>query len=99
MANLEDACEDYGQVATYKGSIKESPHHFMLDNHHLFEKNKPMLVCSNTASMLEDTRLYKHFEVEGDLSVHYGLFEGCGESPIKSSDEPAGGMLLASNKC
>ncbi len=92
LKNLEDACEDFGQVATYKGTIKESKHQFMLDNHHLFEEGKPMLVCSNTASMLEDTRLNKHFDIEGDLSTHYGLFEGCGESPIESdSDKPAGG--------
>jgi len=92
LKNLEDACEDYGQVAIYKGTIKESPHHFSLDNHHLFEKNKPMLVCSNTASMVQDTRFHPHFEIKGDLSIHYGLFAGCGESPVKSSpDQPAGG--------
>lgn len=81
---LEDACEDFGQVATYKGTIKESPHHFILDNHHVLVTNKPMLVCSNTASMLQDTRLSKHFKVIGDLSVHYGLFKGCGELTLPS---------------
>jgi len=92
LEELEDACEDYGQVATYKGTIKESPHHFMLDNHHIFEDKKPMLVCSNTASMLQDTRISRHFEVKGDLSTHYGLFDGCGETPLDGgADKPIGG--------
>lgn len=93
LHNLEDACEDYGQVATYRGSINQSKHHFVLDNHHIFEKDKPMLVCSNTASMLEDTRFSKHFKIDGNLSVHYGLFEECGEIPAQqvSADSPKGG--------
>ncbi|MCA9406948.1 MAG: methyltransferase type 11, partial [Candidatus Omnitrophica bacterium] len=86
LKDLETACEDYGQVATYKGTIKESPHHFILDNHHVFEKGKPMRVCSNTASMVADTRLARHFDVRGDLSTHYGLFEGCGEVPLVGTE-------------
>jgi len=92
LPELENACEDYGQVAYYKGTIKESSHSFILDNHHVFKKEKPMLVCSNTASMLQDTRLTSHFVVKGDLSTHYGLFDGCGETPnVESSDAPIGG--------
>lgn len=93
LAQLETACEDYGQTATYKGTVSQSPHHFVLDNHHVFQTNKPMLVCSNTASMLQDTRLSKHFTITGDTSVHYGIFEGCGETPIIGSadDQPQGG--------
>jgi SAM-dependent methyltransferase len=90
LAPLEDACEDYGQVATYKGTIPECPHRFTLDDHHLFEAGKPMLVCGNTASMLQDTRFGKHFVVSGDRSVHFGLFpcdtpaEGQQSSPATS---------------
>ena len=92
LAELEDACEDYGQTAVYNGTIKESPHQFMLDNHHIFERGKPMLVCSNTASMLQDTRFSRHFEVKGDLLTHYGLFAGCGEVPLETSaNKPVGG--------
>lgn len=92
IPELEDACEDYGQVATYNGSIAQSSHHFILDNHHVFEKGKPMLVCSNTAHMLEKTRFFKHFTITGDLQTHYGLFAGCTEAPIISSDDkPVGG--------
>jgi len=86
LSNLEEACEDYGQVASYKGMIEESPHQFILDSHHIFEKDKHFRVCSNTASMLEDTRLSRHFKVVGDTSVHFGLFDGCGPSPIKRAE-------------
>ncbi|MGE3975314.1 MAG: methyltransferase domain-containing protein [Bdellovibrionales bacterium] len=73
--NLEDRCEDYGQVAYYLGSIPEYPNAFTLDDHHIFEKNKAHLVCSNTASMLKDTRYSSHFKVVGDLTQHFGLFD------------------------
>lgn len=72
---LEDKCEDYGQVATYKGTITDFEHAFTLDDHHHFIKNKPMLVCSNTADMLTQTRFAKHFQVTGDKSTHFGLFD------------------------
>jgi len=86
LPQLEDACEDYGQVAKYKGTIEESPHQFALDDHHIFTKDKLMLVCSNTALMLSKTRFKKHFEIIGDLSTHHGLFTGCSETPLIKGD-------------
>src|SRR3990167_4854729 len=32
--DLEDRCEDYGQVAYYLGTVAEQPHSFILDDHH-----------------------------------------------------------------
>lgn len=88
---LEDICEDYGQVAIYKGTVPESPHYFDLDDHHRFITGKPMLVCGNTASMLESTRFAPHFTVIGDRSVHYGAFD-CGSGAEKAAnDEGSGG--------
>lgn len=75
--DLEDRCEDYGQVAFYLGTVPESPHYFELDDHHLLESGKPLPVCSNTAAMLGQTRYRYYFRVEGDLRTHYGLFD-CG---------------------
>jgi len=72
--DLEDRCEDYGQIAIYKGAIPESPHYFELDDHHIFEKDLPVRVCGNTASILTKSRYSKHFNVIGDRSKHYGLF-------------------------
>lgn len=89
LPQLETACEDFGQSAVYKGTITESPHRFVLDNHHVFERNLPLRICSNTAFMLEETRLRRHFTVHGDTSEHFGLFEGCGETPIITDDKPA----------
>lgn len=74
---LEDRCEDYGQVTTYLGTLAESPHRFVLDDHHLFEVGKPVRVCGNTADMLVATRYARHFKLQGDKSRHFGLFD-CG---------------------
>lgn len=88
---LEDICEDYGQVATYHGTISYRPHRFELDDHHTFHTGKPMLVCGNTAAMVGETRFKDHFTVAGNRSVHYGAFD-CGDSPVVSEsgdDAPA----------
>jgi arsenite methyltransferase len=81
---LEDRCEDYGQVAYYKGSIAGHPHSFMLDDHHLFLTGKPMLVCGNTADMVSKTWYREHFELVGDKATHLGLFD-CGPVPVAAS--------------
>lgn len=73
--DLEDICENYGHVAYYKGTIPESPHSFVLDDHHEFKTGMPVPVCGNTANMLKDTRFKDHFRVEGDFFTHYGVFD------------------------
>ena len=75
LDDLEDTCEDYGQVAYYNGSITGYPHYYDLDDHHRFITGKPMLVCGNTASMISNTRYNSEFKVIGDRSVHFGLFD------------------------
>lgn len=86
---LEDRCEDYGQVATYLGTLSEAPYAYRLDDHHLFEAHRPMTVCSNTAAMLQKTRLAPHFQITGDLSRHFGLFP-CGPTVSGPSAAQAG---------
>lgn len=85
IKTLEDICEDYGQVATYLGTIKHAPHKFELDDHHIFETGKPMLVCGNTADMLTQTRFSRHFQVIGNKSTHFGVFP-CGAPVVKDSE-------------
>ncbi len=85
---LEDICEDYGQVAIYRGTIEGHPHHFDLDDHHRLLTGKPLLVCGNTAAMLQQTRFAPHFEIIGDRSVHYGPFD-C--RPVAETDSGGGG--------
>jgi hypothetical protein len=75
LPDLEDICEDYGQSATYLGTLPGSPDQFALDNHHLFLTGRPMRVCGNTAAMLVETRFTNHFRVVGDTSVHCGPFD------------------------
>jgi arsenite methyltransferase len=83
--DLEDRCEDYGQVATYRGTIPHHPHAFALDDHHRFERGRPMLVCGNTADMLARTRYAEHFSVTA-RGAHFGLFE-C--APASAAIAPA----------
>ncbi|HIA27641.1 MAG TPA: methyltransferase domain-containing protein [Planctomycetes bacterium] len=86
LEGLEDRCEDYGQTANYRGTVPHAPHRFGLDDHHIFERNRPVNVCSNTAMMLAETRFKNHFLIDGDLSYHHGLFP-CGPVATEGSDE------------
>jgi arsenite methyltransferase len=88
LPSLEDLCEDYGQVATYRGTIPGAPHRWTLDDHHVFEAGRPMLVCGNTAAMVAETRFAPHFEVRGDRTVHYGPFP-CGPAPAAGTSAAA----------
>lgn len=81
--DLEDRCEDYGQVATYRGSVPHHPHAFALDDHHRFETGRPMLVCGNTADMLAKTRYAAHFAVTA-RGAHFGLFD-CAPAPTAAA--------------
>jgi ubiquinone/menaquinone biosynthesis C-methylase UbiE len=91
LDGLENECEDYGQAAVYKGSIKGSEAAFDLDDHHHFPKGKIMTVCGNTYMMLNDTRFKSHFDFYGNWETHYGIFEGCGGSmPFNTEDGSVG---------
>jgi SAM-dependent methyltransferase len=79
IETLEPACEDYGQVVVYRGSMENSPDKFVLDKHHHIETGRMFPVCGNTWRMLKDTRFAGHFEFHGDWSRHFGLFAGCGD--------------------
>ncbi len=82
---LEDRCEDYGQVATYLGTIPAHPHRFVLDDHHLFERGKPLRVCGNSADMLAGSRYAAHFRIDGDKQRHFGLFDCAPATPASTS--------------
>ncbi len=84
--NLEDRCEDHGQVAMYLGTIQHAPNAFVLDDHHTFEKEKYVQVCGNTAKMLQDTRYAEFFKVLGDFKQHFGLFD-CDTGKTNESQE------------
>ncbi|KAI7822300.1 S-adenosyl-L-methionine-dependent methyltransferase [Kickxella alabastrina] len=71
---LEPTPEDYGQVAVYRGTIDGQRARTRFDNRWAFEANRPVLVDGNTAVMLGESWLRRHFEVRGDRSLHFGGF-------------------------
>jgi ubiquinone/menaquinone biosynthesis C-methylase UbiE len=95
LNDLEDICEDYGQVAFYNGRIPGHLHYFDLDDHHRFFTNQPMLVCGNTSSMISNTRFGKVFKVT-ERTGHFGKFDACGTPAIETKLTDAG---TASNCC
>ena len=90
LDDLEDICEDFGQVAYYNGQIPGHTLYFDLDDHHRFFKNKPMLVCGNTASMITNTRYAKAFSVTEPIE-HFGAFTGCGDAATRTSQDSSSG--------
>ena len=91
IADLEPACEDYGQAVRYKGTVETSPDCFVLDDHHKIETGRMFLVCGNTYRMLNETRFAEHFEFFGNWDTHYGLFEDCGgDARLSETDEVRG---------
>ena len=90
IEGMEDACEDFGQVATYRGTLPAQAHSYVLDDHHVLETGRPMLVCGNTAKMVGESWLRPHFVVAGDMSTHFGAFPcGPNPSPAKAPDASA----------
>lgn len=80
LDGLEPFCEDYGQAVIYNGGIPHREQQFVLDKHHAIEKGKVFPVCGNTYRMLNESRFAPHFTFIGDMSTHYGIFDGCGTS-------------------
>ncbi len=93
IAALEDACEDFGQSVTYRGTVAAAPEQLAFDKHHLFVAGEEQRVCGNTWHMLQASRFAPHFRFRGDFSAHLGLFRGCGGTiPFDiDSAAPAGG--------
>lgn len=89
IESLEDRCEDYGQFATYLGTMHECPSGFKLDDHHHFEAHRPMAVCGNTAAMISETRYGSHFSVLGDRSRHFGLFDCAPKAGFSMEEDPS----------
>ncbi|MBA5604194.1 methyltransferase domain-containing protein [Duganella sp. FT3S] len=92
LAELESACEDYGQAVVYRGTIEDHADRLVLDKHHVIETGRVFPVCGNTWRMLYETRLREHFDFIGDFSRHYGLFAGCGgQMPFDRAPAPMAG--------
>ena len=71
-------------MAVYKGTIPGHPHKYVLDDHHVFETGRPVLVCGNSASMVGESWLGRYFDIIGDRSTHFGLFDCSSPAPTQS---------------
>ena len=87
---LEDACEDFGHMAIYRGGVPEMPFMFELDSGHVFELYRPEKVCGNTALMLSETRFRDYFDIIGNFGNHLGAFKGCATPAASGRDSVAG---------
>ncbi|KAJ1999555.1 hypothetical protein GGI04_004525 [Coemansia thaxteri] len=73
-AQLETTREDYGHVAVYRGTIDGQRARTRFDTQWAFEASRPVLVDGNTAAMLGESWLRRHFDVRGDRTQHLGAF-------------------------
>lgn len=74
-ADLEDREENYGQTATYLGTMPENRRYFDLTEDVRFIKGRPVAVSGNMASMLRASRYAAHFEVTGNRDRHVGPYD------------------------
>ncbi|CAI5479677.1 unnamed protein product [Closterium sp. Yama58-4] len=71
----EDLPENYGQTATYSGSIPEKAGEFTLDDVRVFKAGVPTPVDATTAAMLTESRYSSVFTVT-EKAAHQGVFTG-----------------------
>ncbi len=94
LEGLDDQCEDYGQVAVYRGGIEGAESLFWLDDHHAFERGRPERICANTAAMLQETRFAPSFDVVGSRSTHFGTYP-CGPTMAAAQYPIAAGAVVS----
>ncbi len=91
IAELEDACEDFGQAVRYSGTVVDCEKEFLLDKGHRFETGRIYTVCGNTYRMLQETRFAPHFEFFGNWDTHFGLYAENTNSSSSSVSVPKDG--------
>jgi arsenite methyltransferase len=96
LSGLDEHCEDYGQVATYRGGIAGAEHVFWFDKAHAFERGRPERVCRNTAAMLQHSRFGAWFDIAGDATTHFGAHP-C--TPTMAADAYERAVLGATGSC
>lgn len=76
IPELEDRCEDYGEEATYLGTLGAGyENEFKFDRSHVFKTGKKVRVCKNLSLVLSKCLLFsKHFSIT-EPKNHIGLFE------------------------
>ena len=73
-ADLEDREENYGQTATYLGTLPENGRYFDLTDEVRLIKDRPVAISGNMATVLSQSRYAPHFKVTA-RGEHVGLFD------------------------
>lgn len=68
----EDVCENYGEIATYDGSLPGFPDFFLFEWNIKLPTGRDCPVCGNVSALAQHSRYAKVFKVVGDRSVHVG---------------------------
>lgn len=72
--DFEKREENYGQSATYLGTMPENKRYFDFNEEIRFIKGRPVAISGNIATLLQNSRYAKHFEIRGTTKNHYGRF-------------------------
>lgn len=93
LEGLESTQEDYGQQATYLGTLESRPNQFDLDVANSFLTGEKQPVSANTAEILSKSRFSGHFTIFNDNSMHMGIFNRSDEPGLftKTPDQGKGG--------
>ncbi|RKP08595.1 putative methyltransferase [Thamnocephalis sphaerospora] len=71
----EDREENYGQMATYRGTFADEKDAYQLDKDIKLPTGQSVPVSGNVADILQTSWLHPHFSVEGNRDRHFGLFQ------------------------
>ncbi len=71
---FEDAEEDYGQTATYLGTMPENPRYFDLSSEVRCIKGREVAVSGNMATLLSESRYAPHFRITR-AGAHVGPYD------------------------
>jgi ubiquinone/menaquinone biosynthesis C-methylase UbiE len=74
-SDFEDREKDYGQVATYRGTMPENKRYFDASEEVRLIAGKPVAVSGNMATALKVSRYAQHFDISGDREEHRRLYE------------------------
>jgi len=101
LTSLEPGQEDYGQIATYLGTLPGAVAAYTLDRWHTLPAQEAVAVCGNTAAILSESWLRVHFAVAGDRAEHRGSFRLDAAKDNDGDDELslAGAMMCANGVC
>lgn len=76
IPELEDRCEDYGEEATYLGTLGSGlENEFKFDRTHIFKTGEKLRICRNFGLVLSQCPLFARHFVLTPPKAHVGLFE------------------------